>query len=65
MGINIYSNSGNAAYGVKEYIIDTVADIDDLPKTGELGSAALCLENGEVYFFRPDSKKWLPLGVSN
>lgn len=60
MGINIYSNSGHTAYGIKEFIVDKIADIDDLPLDCPPGSAALCLEDGKVYFCSQDI--WAPLG---
>ena len=63
MGINIYSNSGHTAYGIKEFIVDKFADIDKLPLDCQPGSAALCLEDGKVYFYRKsDEKPWAPLG---
>ena len=62
MGINIYSNSGHTAYGIKEFIVDTIKDLESLPLDSQLGSAALCLEDGKVYFYRPSKDAWLPLG---
>lgn len=35
---------------IQEYIIDTTADVANLPKDAPFGSAALCLENKEIYF---------------
>jgi hypothetical protein len=62
--INVYSNSGDTAYGIREYVVDTVADIENLPKTKvELGSAALCLEDGNVYFYNPSKNRWAILGT--
>jgi len=62
--INVYSNSGDVAYGLREYVVDTVADIDLLPtKNVELGSAALCLEDGNVYFYNPSKNRWAVLGT--
>ena len=62
MGINIYSNSGHTAYGIKEFIVDKIADINNLPLDCQLGSAALCLEDGKVYFYSPSHDAWVPLG---
>lgn len=63
--INVYSNSGDTAYGIREYVVDTVADIENLPKIKvELGSAALCLEDGNVYFYNPNKEPcWAILGT--
>ena len=61
--INVYSNSGDIAYGLREYVVDTVADINLLPTQNvELGSAALCLEDGKVYFYSPSQDAWVPFG---
>ena len=62
MGINIYSNSGHTAYGIKEFVVDTINDLENLPLDCQLGSAALCLEDGKVYFYRPSKDTWSPLG---
>lgn len=63
--INVYSNSGDTAYGIREWVVDTIDDIQSLPTAKiELGSAALCLEDGKVYFFNSVKKGWFPLGES-
>lgn len=49
MAINIYSNSGHTAYGLKEFVIDSEEDIKNLPLDCPAGSAALCLSTGDVY----------------
>lgn len=63
MGINVYSNSGDIEYGIREWIIDTKEDLKNLPRNCEMGSAALCLEDGEVYFFSP-TYGWVVPGVT-
>ena len=63
MGINVYSRSGNIEYGIKEWVVDTVKDIEKLPTNCEMGSAALCLEDGEVYFFSREHG-WVIPGVT-
>lgn len=62
MGIGIYSNSGHTAYGVKEFIVETIKDIENLPLDCQLGSAAICLEDGKVYFYSPKQSNWVCLG---
>ena len=64
MGINVYSNSGDIAYGVREFVIDTTADLKLLPKNCEMGSSALCLENGEVYFYSYENGWVIPGAIS-
>lgn len=49
MGMNIYSNSGHTGYGIKEFVVDTVEDIEKLPIDCPMGSAALCIATGDVY----------------
>lgn len=46
-----------------EFVIDTVADLANLPKdfnTVSIGSAAICLENSEVYMLNSEGK-WVML----
>lgn len=63
MGMNIMSTSGHTAYGIKQFVIDTVEDLKTLPIDCVMGSAALCLENGEVYFFSPNQEEyWVKFG---
>lgn len=49
MGPFIYSNSGHTAYGIKEYICDTNADIDLLPLDETPGCSALVIDSGDLY----------------
>lgn len=46
--------------GVKEYIVDTLADLSKLPKK-YLGSAALCLETSDVYVLNTKGE-WIKIG---
>ena len=62
MGINDYSSNGHIAYGIKEFVIETKEDLNLLPLNCQLGSAALCLGDGKVYFYSPKQKKWVSLG---
>lgn len=45
----IMSQSGHKTYGIKEYIVDTDADIADLHIDDVPGSAALVADNGNLY----------------
>ena len=64
MGINVYSSSVDIAYGVKEFVVDKKSDLQLLPKNCEMGSAALCLEDGEVYFYSYENGWVIPGAVS-
>lgn len=47
--VNILSNSGHTGYGIKEFICDTVNDIQDLPVDVKPGSTAFVISTGTVY----------------
>lgn len=57
--INIMSQSGKTTAYLKEFVIDTVADVIDLPTDVPMGSSALCIQNGDVYIFGGDDKWYL------
>lgn len=52
--INIMSQSGKTTAYLKEFVIDTVADVINLPLDVPAGSSAFCIENGEVYILGGD-----------
>ena len=41
--INLLSQSGHQGYGIKEYVLDTPADLDNLPITDKTGSTAFII----------------------
>lgn len=46
-----------------EFVVDTVQDLQNLPSnfnTVAIGSAAICLENGEVYMLNSEGR-WVML----
>lgn len=43
------SQSGHVAYGLQEFMIDTVKDLNQLPINIPMGSTAFCIETGSVY----------------
>lgn len=52
MGYYIRANNGHIGTNIKEYVIDTVSDLNTLPTdTRQVGpgSAAICVENSAVY----------------
>lgn len=46
---SLISQSGHITYGIKEYICDTIADIDLLPIDGKAGSTAYVIEDSSTY----------------
>lgn len=49
MAIKMISTNGQTQYGVDEFVIDSPDDLKKLPSRSQMGSAALCIENGNVY----------------
>lgn len=47
--INLLSQSGHQGYGIKEYILDTPDDLDNLPVTDKAGSTAFIISTSQVY----------------
>ena len=47
--INMSSQSGHTTYGLKEYILDTPEDLQDLPITDKMGSTAFIISTSQVY----------------
>lgn len=55
--ITSVSQSGHVKYGVQEFIIDTLADLDSLPLDVPMGSTAFCIETSTVYMLN-GKKEW-------
>ena len=49
MAINMMSENGKIKYGIYEFVVDTLSEIQSLPKDAKPGSSALVLENSSVY----------------
>ena len=47
--ISSIAQSGHTTYGLKEFVIDTEADLENLPIDIPMGSTALCIKSGDVY----------------
>ena len=62
--INLYKQEGETLYGIKEFIIDSLEDIKNLPKNVRVGSMAIIIPTGQVYIFNGE-KKWTPIGNSS
>lgn len=57
MAYRITSNGSNIQSDVVEVVVDTIADIDDLPTTFGIGSDCIVLEDSSVYMLGND-KTW-------
>jgi hypothetical protein len=49
MAVVLRAQNGEVRYNVNEYVLDTIADIVNLPTTCATGSTALVIETAEVY----------------
>ena len=51
---------GGNAYGVVEFILSSVTEVDDLPKGGLVaqGSTAFVIENSSVYMYDEEANEW-------
>lgn len=57
----IIKRDDNIPYNVNEYMCDTIADVDSLPKCAP-GSTAIVLEEGNVTVFMKNTEgKWVKL----
>lgn len=57
----IIKRDDNITYNVNEYMCDTIADVDSLPKCAP-GSTAIVLEEGNVTVFMKNTEgKWVKL----
>ena len=64
MNQNILSQSGHTAYGIREFVIDTDDDIENLPIDIPMGSAALSIESGNVFILN-SKDEWKNVGGGN
>ena len=59
--VNLYKQDGETLYGIKEFILDSIDDLSNLPINIRSGSSALIIPTGEVYFLN-GLKQWVPVG---
>ena len=58
--IVLLNQSGNTTYGLRKYILDTEADVENLPTENILmGSEATVIDSGKKYIFSSKRKEWL------
>ena len=52
------SQSGHTRNGITEYVLDTEADLKDLPIDLPIGSVAFIIETGTLYMFN-SKREWI------
>ncbi len=60
MGVFLISSNGKPTYGINEYVIDTVADLETLPTDCGTGSIAFCIATSDVYM-KNSSGEWVSI----
>ena len=58
--INTTSNSGHAAYGLTDYVLDKKSDLQNLPIDVPMGSTAFCIEDSSAYMIN-SSGEWVEI----
>lgn len=58
---NLYKQDGETLYGIKEFMLDTAADVADLPTNIRPGSTALVIPTSEIYILNGE-KQWVLFG---
>lgn len=56
MAFNQIQQSGHVTYGLCQFVIDSSADIENLPLDIPMGSTAFCIEDGKTYTLNGDSE---------
>lgn len=59
--VNLYKQDGETLYGIKEFLLDSVEDLTQLPKNIRCGSSALIIPTGELYIL-DGKKEWTLFG---
>ena len=58
--INYLSINGRQIYGITNYVMDTEADLENLPTNVPMGSTAFCIGNSTVYMINSEGK-WVAI----
>ena len=61
--VNILTNSGSVAYGVKNFILDTPTDFAYVGTNHETGSTAFVISTSEKYMLN-GQKQWVKIQVT-
>lgn len=60
MAYSIISQNGQSLYNIKEYILDTIEDLESLPVSAGMGSTAFVIEDGRKYVLNSQNQ-WIAL----
>ena len=52
------AQSGKAVYGIKHFVVDTTAEVQELPTNCHMGSTAFVIETSETYMIN-GQRKWV------
>ena len=58
--IGIMKDAGKNAYNLKDYVVDTAAEVNLLPTNCAMGSSAFVIETGDLYMLN-SSGKWVKI----
>jgi hypothetical protein len=61
---SIFSNNGKKTYGIKNFIVDTPDDIDNLPKDCHPGCLAFVISNS-AYFMMNHKQTWVKVHMGS
>jgi hypothetical protein len=56
--IQIFKQNGNTSYGLKEYMIDTKAELSKIPTNIAMGSTVFVIEENKTYVLS-GNKEWI------
>ena len=56
MSYTLYANDDNVAYGVKKFIVDTTADLAELPTNVTPGSSVLVTKTSKLFVLNNEHK---------
>ena len=60
MAYSIISQNGQSLYDIKEYVLDTIEDLESLPVSAGMGSTAFVIEDGRKYVLNSQNQ-WIAL----
>lgn len=59
--VNIHSNSGHIAYGIKHFALDTIDDLKQLDKNRLTPGSTIFIINSSKYYMLNGSKQWIEI----
>ncbi len=64
MAFSVFSNNGRPVYGLKNFIVDTPSDIDNLSKDYTPGCMAFAISNS-TYYMLNHQREWTKVQLAN